>query len=88
MAFLLGMSEIVKGQKYEINQDTVTIGRSGDNDFVLDHNAVSSSHCLIERIGNNYTLRDQGSTNGTLVNNELVTETKLKKGDVIQFGDA
>ena len=32
-------------------------------------------------------LRDLGSTNGTLVNGNSVTETEIKSGDIVEFGE-
>ena len=86
MAFLLGMSECVKGRKFEIDSDSVSVGRSSDNDLVIEHETISSKHCVLERVGDVYKLVDKGSTNGTMVNSETISERELKPGDVIQFG--
>ena len=49
---------------------------------------VSRQHCLL-RVGDaGVCVRDLGSTNGTLVNGELVrTEQDLHDGDVLQVGN-
>jgi hypothetical protein len=48
---------------------SILVGRSHENDIVLPdpHKTVSRSHCLIEREGDRWWLRDEGSANGTFV---------------------
>lgn len=60
------------------------IGRSTDNDVVLDEGIVSGRHARIVAPG---TLVDEGSTNGTLVNGRrLEGRAALRDGDVVQVG--
>ena len=40
----------------------------------------------MERRGSQFFVVDLGSTNGTLVNGEVVTERELKNGDSITIG--
>jgi ABC-type multidrug transport system ATPase subunit/pSer/pThr/pTyr-binding forkhead associated (FHA) protein len=73
----------VKGQKL------LTIGRSPENDIVLDHPAVSRKHARIvqREPGDIYVLEDLGSSNGTYVNGAMVIQSvTLKKGDTIRIG--
>jgi ABC-type multidrug transport system ATPase subunit/pSer/pThr/pTyr-binding forkhead associated (FHA) protein len=73
----------VKGQKL------LTIGRSPENDIVLDHPAVSRKHAQIVQkgAGDIYILEDLGSSNGTYVNGiKVVQPVTLKKGDIIHIG--
>lgn len=87
MAHLMGMSGSVKGQKFEIHKDRITIGRNQVNDIVLADAAVSSQHCYVIRRGDSYMLHDLNSTNGTLLNFERITgEVELKSKHVIQIG--
>ena len=87
MAYLMGMSGSVKGQKFEIRKDRMTIGRNQINDLVLTDEAVSSQHCYVARRGESYVLHDLNSTNGTLLNFERITdEVELKPQQVIQIG--
>ena len=76
-----------KGQKVELSAQRTTIGRKESNTLVLDDGVASSYHCEIVRDLNGYTLRDLGSTNGTMVNNELVTETALMHGARVRIGN-
>ena len=87
MAYLTGMSGSVKGQKFEIRKDRMTIGRNQINDLVLTDEAVSSQHCYVARRGERYVLHDLNSTNGTLLNFERITdEAELKPKHMIQIG--
>jgi pSer/pThr/pTyr-binding forkhead associated (FHA) protein len=53
-----------------------TIGRSQDNDVVLEHGSVSSNHAEISWTGHGWEVRDLGSTNGTRVGLIPVTEAR------------
>jgi adenylate cyclase len=64
-----------------------TIGRHPNNSIQLLDKIVSKEHCTIESRGDHFVLRDLGSLNGTLVNNERVNgEMRLKNGDEISMG--
>lgn len=87
MASLIGMSGSVKGQKFDINKDRTTIGRSANNDIIVLDEAVSSQHCYISRRGNNFILHDLNSTNGTTLDSQpVLTEAVLQNKQVIQIG--
>jgi FHA domain len=67
-----------------------SIGRSLDNQKVLDDSQVSAYHAVIRPEGEGYALLDKGSTNGTWVNGErLAAEMTriLRPGDVIRMGN-
>jgi len=76
-----------KGQKIDLSAQRTTLGRKDSNTVVLQDTVASSYHCEVVRDLNGYTLRDLGSTNGTLVNNEMVTETQLVHGARIRIGN-
>ncbi|MBN2240021.1 MAG: FHA domain-containing protein, partial [Dehalococcoidales bacterium] len=77
-------------QKLEVKgQKLLTIGRSPENDIVLDHPAVSRKHAQIiqKETGDIYVLEDLGSSNGTYVNGiKVVQPVTLNKGDIIRIG--
>ena len=66
--------------------DKVTLGRHPDNDVRVDENQVSKKHCVVERRGETFWVRDLGSSNGTFVNGKRVTEEPLWAGDVLGLG--
>ena len=71
-----------------LRQDGLTIGRQSDCDVVLNLARVSRQHARIERRGDDFWLRDLGSTNGTLVAGRRIEEHPLQNGDTIRIGDA
>ncbi len=67
----------------------ITIGRERDNTICLDDTLVSRHHALVQKIGNNYFVKDLTSTNGTFVNGMQVPRGKyarLAQGDVLRIG--
>jgi len=86
MAVLIGMSADVKGQTHEIESGGLSIGRSSENTIAINNSTVSGKHCTIKLEGENYVLRDLGSTNGTRVNSKEVKEITLKPKDLVQVG--
>jgi len=69
---------------YAFTQDVVEIGRIPTADIFLDNTGISRSHTRIEKsIGGPYIVKDLGSTNGTYVNDELISEKSLRNKDVI-----
>jgi diguanylate cyclase (GGDEF)-like protein len=67
---------------------TIEIGRAPGADIVLHDGRVSAVHARVEDRGDAWTIVDLGSTNGTRVNGELVTERALAAGDRIGIGNA
>ena len=78
----------LKGSSYKIEKPLVIIGRVEDvADFVLADDSVSRHHAAIGYKGGNFILYDLGSTNGTYINEELVTEAVIHEGTVVRVGD-
>jgi two-component system phosphate regulon sensor histidine kinase PhoR len=75
-----------KIQDIELNTEVVSIGREPENTLVLPDASVSRRHAQIERNGNFFLLRDNGSTNGTFVNEMLVRVQVLNHGDTLRIG--
>jgi hypothetical protein len=74
------------GREFGVESPITVIGRSSECDIVLGDPNVSRRHAEVRRIGRGYSLVDLGSTNGTEVNGQRVTETSLMNGDVIGVG--
>jgi hypothetical protein len=71
----------------QLELDVINIGRSRDNQIVIDDRAVSRYHLQIRLRFGRYTLFDTQSQGGTMVNNVRVKEHVLQTGDVIQIGN-
>lgn len=76
-----------------LERDDVTIGRALEADVRLNDFRTSRLHARIRRELDPVTqetfhqIVDLGSTNGTLVNGEIITEVVLQDGDKIEIGD-
>ena len=86
MPRLVLLSEGFKGRTYELKVETTTVGRVSDNAFEIAEASVSSHHAEIILRGNDILIRDLGSTNGTFINGEKITEAVLKPGQTLRFG--
>jgi adenylate cyclase len=63
------------------------VGRHPNNAIQLFDTIVSKEHVVIERQGSSMVLRDLGSMNGTYVNGERMSGTRvLRHGDEIRMG--
>jgi hypothetical protein len=63
------------------------MGRSVDDDLVIDDPGLSRRHALIETVDAAILITDCGSRNGTFVNgNKIAGPTPLKDGDLISIG--
>ncbi|MBA2743796.1 MAG: FHA domain-containing protein [Chthoniobacterales bacterium] len=71
---------------HELTEQLVTIGRSPENMIVIDDASVSARHAQLQITGDDYQLSDFDSTNGTRVNDEVITTVVLRPGDRIRFG--
>jgi hypothetical protein len=74
------------GDRWDLSKPVTTLGRSLENDVVLRDQRVSRIHAELRSVEGSYLLRDLGSTNGTQVADEPVTERALKDGDSISLG--
>jgi len=87
MAVLIGMSAEVKGQTHELGPAGLTIGRNTDNTIAINNPTVSGHHCAISlQDSGEFMLKDLGSTNGTRVNSQEITESILKSKDLVHVG--
>jgi pSer/pThr/pTyr-binding forkhead associated (FHA) protein len=74
---------------YTLQTDSVRIGRDLSNDIVIQDPEVSRWHFELKRDGDGYMLRDLGSTNGTLVNGNRITDSlPLQLNDHIELGSS
>ena len=64
----------------------ISIGRTNENDIVLENRGVSRKHAMIEFNNNAAVIIDNESLNGTFVNNRKINEEVLRNDDVITIG--
>ena len=51
----------------QLQSNVISVGRTPDNQIVVNHPQVSSKHAQIVKVGNQLFLEDRGSANGTFV---------------------
>jgi pSer/pThr/pTyr-binding forkhead associated (FHA) protein len=72
--------------KYVFDKDIMSIGRSRDNDIVVENLAVSRNHARVRREDDRYVLTDLNSANGTFLNGVQITKAELHHDDVVTIG--
>jgi diguanylate cyclase (GGDEF)-like protein len=74
------------GQRIDIGDQPLVIGRAPDCDFQIMERSISRQHSRIWRDPAGYRIKDLDSTNKTLVNDQPIIEAELKDGDHITIG--
>lgn len=65
----------------------ITIGRAATNRLVLHDDSCSRNHCEVFFSDDGWVVRDLGSRNGTMVNNERISgDILLERGSVVSIG--
>lgn len=83
---LIVLSEQLRGKRFELNKDEMTVGRSEERDICVKDSTVSTLHCKFIRSGKTFILHDNDSTNGTRVNNVPIKVQELRSTDIVQIG--
>jgi hypothetical protein len=84
---LVVRNAIMDGERFQIEDDVVTIGRGAGNVIRLDHESVSRKHATIRRQGVRFRIADVGSINGTYLDQKLLTtESPLRSRQEVQIG--
>ena len=85
-AMLIALSGPARGARFLLDSDQIQIGRSTENEIFLDDVTVSRKHALIKRSGEEFSVTDLGSLNGTYLNGVSTTSAKLEEGSELQIG--
>lgn len=81
---LVAVGDWLAGQRFEITRHAV-LGRDSSCDITIPGTHLSRHHAELAVKGGNLLIRDLKSSNGTFVNEQRVTETSLKPGDMVRF---
>lgn len=92
MAELQLLVDDVVLKSFPLDKETIFIGRSPNNDIVIDEEAASTVHARLDLIPSKlldgYTeffIEDLGSTNGTFVNDKKVKRQEIQNFDYIRI---
>lgn len=87
-AALIVVGGALGGTVHDLEKEETSVGRSADNSIVLDVDGVSRHHFRIIQREEGPFLEDNGSKNGTFLNNgRLSAPAPLSKGDVVKVGN-
>ena len=70
---------------FELIKPVTNIGRNSTNHLMLNDLRVSRTHAQIRAVGDEFIIFDIGSSGGTYINGERISQRKLKPGDVISL---
>lgn len=87
MAKLTVVSKALRGREYKLRPGVNRLGSGEAGDFCLEHDSISAIHCEIDCGEEGFTVQDRDSAAGTLLNGDLVSEARLKIGDVLVLGE-
>jgi hypothetical protein len=73
-------------KQFSLESDTALIGRLAGSEVEISDPGASRRHAEVRRQGDRFVIVDLGSTNGTLVNDDPVSERPLEDGDRITIG--
>lgn len=74
------------GSRFLLDTDLVTAGRHPESEIFLDDVTVSRRHAEFDRAGDDFSVRDVGSLNGTYLNRDRIDQVALTDGDEVQIG--
>ena len=83
---LVGSIVLEDGRRVGIGKVPITIGRLEECEIQINDTNASRRHAELRREGGSVVLIDLSSTNGTSVNNVLISQHRLANGDIITIG--
>jgi pSer/pThr/pTyr-binding forkhead associated (FHA) protein len=86
MAKLVALTEGFKDVVFDLKSEKTTIGRADDNVFPITEPSVSGHHCEVIVRGKDVVVKDLNSTNGTFIDDNKITESPLKPGQILRLG--
>lgn len=72
----------IGSEKVPVESDRFTIGKSDNVDFTIKNKTVSRRHLEIQRIDNEYYIKDLNSKNSTYLNDE-----KIERDNIVKIND-
>ena len=78
---------VIGDQVFNLSRKINLIGRSLDNDIVIQSPNVSRNHARILVDDGVFSIEDLNSTGGTFINKQKVTRSVLRVGDIITLAN-
>ncbi len=85
---LVVLSSNFAKREFELSRPQMIIGRTDENDIVINHRSISRNHAKLVREPDTqrYTISDLQSSNGVRVNGQDYGKVELRRGDVVDLG--
>ncbi|MDB4967204.1 MAG: domain containing protein [Myxococcales bacterium] len=85
---LIVVSGALAGQRVTVGAQPVTVGKGPSTLQISDDPTVSTRHAELALRGGAFVVTDLGSTNGTFLNSQRITQpTRISDGDLLRFGN-
>jgi pSer/pThr/pTyr-binding forkhead associated (FHA) protein len=85
---LVGINGSFTGEEWILSERENTIGRTEENFILLPDPSVSRQHArIVMDEAGNYVVYDLRSSNSTAVNRKRITQSVLRNGDLVSFGN-
>ena len=87
-ARLIALNTELAGREFPCTGPDLKIGRSPENDIVLDHPSLSATQArLVREPSGEWQIVDLESSNGLSVNGQTFGVARLRYGDVVELGE-
>ncbi len=85
---LVVVSSNFAGKEFDLTRPQMIIGRTDENDLVINHRSISRNHAKVVRDTETgrYTISDLQSSNGVRVNGQDYGKVELRRTDVVDLG--
>jgi pSer/pThr/pTyr-binding forkhead associated (FHA) protein len=85
---LVCVSSNFAGKEFDLTRPQMIIGRTDENDIVVNHRSISRNHAKVTRDPETgrYTISDLQSSNGVRVNGQDYGKVELRRGDTVDLG--
>lgn len=85
---LVVVSSNFAGKEFELTRPQMIVGRTDENDLVINHRSISRNHAKVVRDTDTgrYTISDLQSSNGVRVNGQDYGKVELRRGDTVDLG--
>lgn len=80
------ISSNLAGEIFHLNRRELVVGRSIENDLVVNHRSISRNHARIVYREGGFTIIDLASSNGVRVNATEFGTHSLVNGDIVELG--
>src|SRR5690242_20525257 len=85
---LVVISSNYAGKEFDLTRPQMIVGRTDENDLVINHRSISRNHAKITRDPDTgrYTISDLQSSNGVRVNGQDYGKVELRRADTVDLG--